>query len=190
MKKTILYSSAGIAALIVLFIAVNVLATKTTARVDLTAGSLYTLSDATRNVVGKLSEPVRIRYYFTRSDEAVPIQVRVFARRVEDLLSEYKSVGGDKIVLERLNPEPDSDAEDQANLDGVESQVTPAGDRFYLGISVSQGDRKTAIPALDGNREALLEYDLTRAITRVSTKDRPVVGIMSPLPLAGNPMAL
>src|ERR1041384_3227511 len=44
-----------------------------------------------------------------------------------------------------------------------------------------------AIPFLDPNRERLLEYDLSRAITRVGITEKPVVGIMTPLPVFGMP---
>ena len=183
MKKNFWYSTLGIVAIIAALIVVNWILGLTRARVDLTNGNLYTLSEATRTAIQKLQEPVKIKLYATQSDDAIPIQVRVFSKRVEDLLAEYRAVNRDKILVERLNPEPDSDAEDQATVDGIEAQTTGGGDRFYLGLAVSQGDRKTAIPVLDGNRERLLEYDLTRAITRVTTKEKPIIGVMSPLPL-------
>src|SRR5262249_17287569 len=62
-----------------------------------------------------------------------------------------------------------------------------SGERFYMGLAVSLLDEKQSIPFLDPNRERLLEYDLSRAITRVVTPDKPVVGIMSPLPVFGMP---
>lgn len=190
MKKTFLYSSAGIVVLAIVLIAANWLLGMTRARVDLTDGNVYSLSDATRTIVKKLDAPVTLRYYYTQGDDAVPIQVRVFAKRVEDFLAEYRAANRDKVTIERINPQPDTDAEDQAGLDGIEAQTGPTGEKFYLGIAVVQGEKKVAIPALDGNRERLLEYDLTRAITRVTTKEKPVLGVMSPLPLAGNPMAM
>jgi ABC-type uncharacterized transport system involved in gliding motility auxiliary subunit len=61
------------------------------------------------------------------------------------------------------------------------------GEKFYLGLAVGQLDAKESIPFLDPNRERLLEYDLSRAITRVGTPDKPVVGIMTPLPVFGMP---
>jgi ABC-type uncharacterized transport system involved in gliding motility auxiliary subunit len=54
-------------------------------------------------------------------------------------------------------------------------------------------DSKQAIPFLAPNRERLLEYDLARAITRVVTPDKPVVGIASALPIfsmPSNPMMM
>jgi ABC-type uncharacterized transport system involved in gliding motility auxiliary subunit len=94
-------------------------------------------------------------------------------------------------VIELYNPMPDSEDEDAAQLDGVEPQQLFSGEQFYLGLTVSQLDRKQAIPAVSAQRERLLEYDLARAIARVATAERPVLGLMSALPVLGerfNPM--
>jgi len=104
---------------------------------------------------------------------------------VEDLLNEYKSAGGGKVIVEKFNPEPDSDAEDSAQLDGIEGQLTNAGEKFYLGLSISFLDQKAAIPVLAPDRERLLEYDITRGIAQVGETKKPVVGVMSALPVMG-----
>jgi len=65
--------------------------------------------------------------------------------------------------------------------------VTQSGDRFYLGASISYADQKIALPALALDREPLLEYDLTRAVARAATTAKPVVGVMSALPVFGMP---
>jgi ABC-type uncharacterized transport system involved in gliding motility auxiliary subunit len=49
-------------------------------------------------------------------------------------------------------------------------------------------DQKEAIPFMAPDRERLLEYDVARAISRVMTPQKPVVGVMSPLPVSGQPM--
>jgi len=49
-------------------------------------------------------------------------------------------------------------------------------------------DQKQSIPFLSPDRDRLLEYDISRAISRVSDSSAKVVGIMSPLPVAGSPM--
>ena len=53
-------------------------------------------------------------------------------------------------------------------------------------------DQKQAIPFLTPDRERLLEYDISRAIARVMTTEKPVIGVMSALPVMGqmNPMAM
>jgi ABC-type uncharacterized transport system involved in gliding motility auxiliary subunit len=183
-----LYSIGGVIAVFVAVVAANFIISAIPARGDLTAGKLYTLSDGTRKVLQSLEAPVRVRFYFNQGDNSVPVAMRTFAARVQDLLTELRGASNGKVVLERLNPQPDSDAEDSANLDGIEAQETPAGDRFYLGIAISFADQKLAIPVLSPERERLLEYDLTRAIARVTKAEKPVVGVMTPLPVFGGPM--
>jgi ABC-type uncharacterized transport system involved in gliding motility auxiliary subunit len=134
---------------------------------------------------------VKLKLYISRGEQAMPVQLRSFAQRVEDLAREFKSVAGDKLAIELYNPKPDSDDEDAAQLDGVEPQQLFSGEQFYLGAVASQLDRKQAIPAIAPQRERLLEYDLARAIARVGSAERPVLGLMSALPVLGerfNPM--
>ena len=103
------------------------------------------------------------------------------------MLTEYRQAAHGKLIIEKYDPQPDSDAEDSARLDGVEGETLRNGDRFYMGLAISLVEEKQAIPFLDPNRERLLEYDLSRAISRVITPEKPVVGIMSPLPVFGLP---
>ena len=185
------YSIGGVLAVFAGIVALNFILGAVPARVDLTEGHLYTLSDGTKKLLDKLEAPVRVRFYFNSGDENVPVPIRAFAARVDDLLREFRSVSNGKVLIEKLNPQPDSDAEDSANVDGVEAQVAPSGEKFYLGLAVSQADQRIAIPALAPDRERLLEYDLVRAIGRVTKTDKPVVGVMSGLPvfgMPGNPM--
>jgi gliding motility-associatede transport system auxiliary component len=187
--QTILYSMAGVAAMALILIAFNVITGAFRERMDLTKEKAYTLSAGTKAILRKLDTPVKVRFYCTKSQTATPatVYLRDYARRVEDLLAEYKQIAGDKLVIEKLDPQPDSNAEDSARLDGVEGQDMANGEKFYLGLAVSMLDQKRAIPFLDPSRERLLEYDLSRAISLVENPDRPVVGIMSPLPVFGAP---
>jgi ABC-type uncharacterized transport system involved in gliding motility auxiliary subunit len=186
--ETILYSTAGVLAMALILIAVNVIAGAAKKRIDLTKEKAYTLSPGTKAILHKLDTPVKVRFYCSQA-EASPetVYLRSYAQRVEDLLDEYRQNARGKLVIERFDPQPDSDAEDSARLDGVEGQMLRNGEKFYLGVAVSLVDEKQAIPFLDPSRERLLEYDLSRAISRVVTPERPVVGIMSPLPVFGMP---
>ncbi|MGA2246444.1 MAG: Gldg family protein [Verrucomicrobiota bacterium] len=191
--ETILYSSAGILVMLAIVVAVNVITGVKPARVDLTQEKAFTLSDGTRAVLKKLDTPVKIRFYCTQSENATPetVFLKSYARQVDDLLEEYKQVAGKNLVIEKYDPQPDSDAEDSAKLDGLEPQAISGEDRFYLGLSISLADQTVALPFLDPSRERQLEYDITRAISRVFAPEKPVVGVMSALPVfgeMGNPM--
>ncbi len=189
--ETMLYSAGGVAALFVILIAANFIVNAMNVRADLTQGSVYTLSAGTKAILAKLEAPVKIRYYYSQGSNAVPVGLKTFAKRVEDLLGEYQRAGKGKVIIEKLNPEPDSDAEESATLDGVQPQYTDTQEQFYLGLAVSFLDEKAALPVLAPDREQLLEYDVTRAISRVASTAKPVIGIMSALPVLGrslNPM--
>jgi len=183
--ETWLYSSLGVAAVLLMIIAMNALAARAKTRIDLTAEHTYTLSPGTRAILAKLDTPVQIRFYCTRGSNSMPVALKTYAQRIEDLLGEYQQASRGLIEIKKLDPVPDSDAEDSARLDGVEGQRRLDGEPLYLGLSVSMLDQKEALPFLAPDRERQLEYDLSRAITRVAAAEKPVVGIMSPLPVAG-----
>ena len=77
MKKSnldsLFYSAGGLVMLAIILIAANFLLGTFKARVDLTQGSVYTLSPGTRAILSKLEAPVKIRYYYTQGGNTVPI---------------------------------------------------------------------------------------------------------------------
>lgn len=193
--ETIIYSVGGVAALLVILIAFNVITAACKERIDLTKEKAYTLTPGTKAILGKLDAPVKIRFYYSQSSGGANnvIALKTYAQRVEDLLAEYKQASKGRVIIEKFDPEPDSDAEDSAHVDGVEGQLLSNGEKFYLGLAVHAVDATEAIPFLDPNRERLLEYDLSRAISRVANPEKPVIGVMSSLPVFGtqsNPMMM
>lgn len=187
--EPIIFSGLGIGLMFVLLVALNIILGAVPVRLDLTQDKVYTLSAGTKAILKKLDAPVKIRFYCTRSETATPetVFLKNYARKVEDLLNEYKQVAGRNLIIEKYDPQPDSDAEDSARMDGLEPQALPGVERFYLGIAVSQADARETIPFLQPTRERLLEYDITRAICRVAWPERRTVGVMSWLPVFGTP---
>lgn len=186
--QVILFSAVGVVAMFILLVAVNFIAAQFKRRIDLTAEKAYTLSPGTRAILARLDTPVQIRFYVSQRAAEMPVLLKTYAQRVADLLGEYRQASHGLIEIENLDPEPDSDAEDSARLDGVQGQMLPGGERIYLGLSVTMLDQKQAIPFLAPDRERLLEYDISRAIARVAQTHKPTVGVMSPLPVMGTPM--
>src|SRR3954453_22037952 len=119
--ETILYSTAGVAVMALILIAFNFVAGRAKGRIDLTKEKAYTLSPGTKAILRKLDTPVKVRLYCTQSENATAetVFLKAYAKRVEDLLSEYRQVAGGKLVVEKYDPQPDSDAEDSARLDGI-----------------------------------------------------------------------
>jgi ABC-type uncharacterized transport system involved in gliding motility auxiliary subunit len=104
-------------------------------------------------------------------------------------LHEFQQEAKGKLIIQKFDPRPDSDAEESARINGVDSRTLgPFGtDKIYLGLVVSLLDEKFALPWLAPERERLLEYDISRAIARVISPQRPLVGIMSGLAVFGEP---
>jgi ABC-type uncharacterized transport system involved in gliding motility auxiliary subunit len=189
--EAVLYSTLGVAVMFVAVVGFNVVTGALKQRVDLTAERAHTLSAGTRAILDKLDTPVKIRFYSTQVETATPetVFLTTYAQQVQDLLDELRQQSHGKLIIEKFDPRPDSDAEDRAKMDGLEGQpMPPYGEGFYLGLAVSQLDETIAIPFLSPTREKLLEYDVIRAISQVMKPDKPVVGVLSGLPVFGTPM--
>jgi ABC-type uncharacterized transport system involved in gliding motility auxiliary subunit len=176
----------GLLVLLAILIAVNVIVGQMRVRKDFTEEKLYTLSDGTRKVLKKLDTDVTLMFFFNSSSPEVPAPIKNFAQQVEDLLREYAGAGGGHVILEKYDPKPDSDAEDLAQRYGLEGQALPqSGAALYLGLVIVAGEQQAVIPMIDPRTEQLLEYSVTRMIHRVTTAKKPVVGVLSSLPVLG-----
>ena len=182
----------GAALVLILFLAVNLASGKGLrgARLDLTENKLYTLSEGARRIAAELEEPVTLTLYWTESlsDDAPP-GFASYAQRVEELLEEFATASDGKILLEVVDPEPYSDAEMEAVNGGVRGvRINNAGDVMYFGIvGTNSLGQKAAIRLLSPATEAGLEYDIARLVHELARPDKPVVGVLSSLPLTGSP---
>ncbi len=157
-------------------------------RHDFTEDRLYTLSPGSRAILGKLENEVTLKFYFNRSSAATPMFIKSYARQVEDLLKEYQLAGKGRLAVEIYDPEPDSDEEEWAQRYGVQAQQTGMfTPPMYFGLVAVSGDREEVLAALAPQTESTLEYDITRLITRVASADKPIVGVLSTLPVMGAP---
>lgn len=181
-------STAVVGAVIVFLIAlaVNYIFGIIGGRADLTENNIYTLSEGTRQILKRLDTPVVIRYYVTDDGDTLSPAEQSYSRRVEDLLNEYRKLAGGKLQVKKLNPEPNTDAEDSAILDGLQRGMSrETGNEIFLGISVECIDEKEVLPFLPARPETLLEYDLSRAVARVHDGAGKKVRIMTTMQIGG-----
>lgn len=152
------------------------------ARADFTEQQLYTLSDGTRNVLQGIDEPVDLTFVYTRRVGQDFPAVRAYATRVRELLDAYKAVAGPSLRIREIDPEPFSEAEDEALAAGIVAVDTDGNDPLYFGlIGGNTVDDERVIPFLAPEQEETLEYDLTRLIARLDRPEPPVVGVLSTL---------
>lgn len=156
-------------------------------RIDLSENGLYTLSDGTISILQDLEQEVTLDFYFSEKATSQLPALRTYAQRVQELLQEYVSHADGKLSLNKIDPEPFSEAEDQAAMSGL--QGVPAGtrgDEVYFGLVAKGGeDREEVIPFFQPDKEAFLEYDLTRLISSLSQDSMPKVGIFSGIEING-----
>lgn len=193
-SKRLLLSAGGVAAALMLAVGANMLADRflSSARVDLTEQHLYTLSPGTRQVLGGLRDPITLRLFYSRRLGAEVPMFGAYAERVRDMLREYVAASGGKLRLEVLDPEPFSETEDRATALGLQAvPLDQAGEQVFFGLAASnQTDDERSIPFFQPDRERFLELDLTRIVWELTNPTRPVVGLMTPLPLNGDPRAM
>ncbi|WP_395719342.1 GldG family protein [Prosthecobacter sp.] len=164
-------------------------------RIDLTEDRIYTLSQGTKNILSRLNEdePVTIRFYHTTDDRVMPNVLKPHVRAVEDLLLELVKASGDKIILETIHPNPNTEEEDKAREDEIQDMgpVNQEGDKIYFGLAIQCLDQKEVIPFLNPpspSEGSSIEYDIARAIAKVSKPAKNVIGVMSAIPVMGSPM--
>ena len=184
-KNTLSYS--GLIVLTLLFILINMLSGNLLkgSRIDLTENSLYTLSQGTLNIVQSIQEPVTLHYFFSdQASKDIP-QLRTYANRVQELLQEYAQLSKGMITLNVIDPVAYSEQEDQATEFGLQGVPTgPTGESVYFGLAGSNSTGETeTIAFFQPNKEQFLEYDVSKLIYSLTNTQKPVVGLLSRVPM-------
>jgi ABC-2 type transport system permease protein len=164
-----------------IIVLVNIISTRYFYRLDLTEQKEFTLSAATRKMVGELDDLININVYFTKD---LPARMMGLSRQVKDMLDEYRAYSNGNIRVDFLDPADDKDIEQRVRMLGIppvqvnifekdQAQIK----RVYLGIAISYEDRNEAVPVVQDVMN--LEYDLTSAIRKVTSKKIPVIGFLT-----------
>jgi len=154
------------------------------ARVDVTKGNIYSISDATRGYLAQLQEPLLIRGYFSAKTHPL---LAPLVPQLRDLLKEYEVVGNGRVRVEFVDPLEDPDLEREANEKyGIRpvpfqtmSKYQAAVVNSYFDVLVQYGDEYEKLGFRDlievkATSEADIdvrlrdpEYDITRSIKKV-----------------------
>ncbi|WP_417450431.1 GldG family protein [Kordiimonas sp.] len=181
---------------VLLFLSLTVLADRylRAVKLDLTDEGLYTLSDGTRDVLKSLDEPVTLTFYFSRSLATPYPQLLSYGKRVEDMLRAFTAENPGKVHLSIVDPEPFSEAEDEAVAAGLKGLPLMDRSTLYIGLTASNAlDGEGAIPFFSEEREQFLEYDLVKLMASLDTEPRPRLAVLTQLPMQfgpGGPQAM
>lgn len=154
-------------------------------QIDLTSEKFFTLSAGSRTLLRELKSNVQIELYFSNSRKGVPIGLKVFAQRVEQLLRQYERQSGGRVSVRVIDPVPGSREEEEAKRLGLTSQPLGPDERLYFGVAFFHGGNRRTIPLVDFRRERLLEHDVSQLIAAVQTHRLPKVAVVSSLEVFG-----
>jgi ABC-2 type transport system permease protein len=159
------------------------------ARVDLTEGRIYTISDTTKRYLLDLKEPLLIRGYFSKKTHPL---LAPLVPRLRDLLNEYGLAGRGKVKVEFVDPLDDPEMEREAGEKyGIKPVVFQVASKYqaavvnsYFDVLVKYGDKFETLSFRDlievkagGEQELDVElrnpeYDITSTIKKVISSYR------------------
>ena len=190
-----LFSGTGLAGLAVsLLVAVGLISSLPSLRIDLTEDALYSLADGTRNIVSNLDEPIELLFFYSESASEDQPQIRSYGTRVQELLNEIVIASDGMLELSVVDPEPFSEEEDLATQYGIQPvPVVQGGPGIYFGLVAVEldPDKDPALrvpetmPLIRPDQEEYLEYEFMKLVTRVAEPDLQVVGLLTTLDIDG-----
>lgn len=153
-------------------------------RADMTKGNIYSISQATRNYLGQLKEPLLIRGYF--SAQTHPL-LAPLVPRIRNLVQEYAVAGGGKVHVEFVDPLEHPELEQEAGQKyGIRPVPLETASKYqasvtnsYFDLLIQYGDQFETLGfrdlievkvASEQDLDVELrnpEYDITRAIKKV-----------------------
>ncbi|MCP4263578.1 MAG: hypothetical protein GY774_39640 [Planctomycetes bacterium] len=160
-------------------------------KADVTDQKLYTLSDGTKSILGKLNQPITAKLYYAKTAALKgPDQIRYFNNYyefVKALLEEYVAVSKGKFELEVIDPRPFSEDEVQALRYGLKRFPITQEENFFFGLVLqTQFGVEKAIPFFSPDRENFLEYDISYLIDTAITRQKRKIGVLSSIGVMGD----
>lgn len=176
MKKNTL----SIVLILAIILFINLVSEQYYFRLDLTEDKQFTLSEATKNILLDIEEPITVTAYFS---EDLPPDIAKTRNDFEDLLVEYNRLSGNNLLFTFVNPNDTEEIEQKATQAGVQPVLVNVREkdqvkqqRAYLGAVLEWSDQTEVIPFMQPG--AALEYALSTAIKKMTVLDKAAVGLL------------
>jgi len=177
-KKSILTYVLLIAGVIVL---INFLSDRFFLRLDFTADKRYTLSEATKDILGSLKQTVTVTAYIS---EELPTDFSKLRRDFKELLIEYSNRSKGNVMFEFINPNKDEATEQKTMQEGISPVMINVREKdqvkqqkAYMGAVLHYGDKKEVIPFIQPG--AAMEYSLSTSIKKMTVDNKPKLGFLA-----------
>ena len=179
---------------IILVIGINLLSTLVSARLDLTEGKVYTLSDSTKQITSSLQEDIQVKVFIS---DKLPSQAEVIRQQLVDKINDYESLSNGKIKVSYQDPSKDESVAKLVQMLGIpelQLQVIEKDQRqvvrAYIGLAlIKEKAEKVESDDLTANIEKVetipviqdlstFEYDFTAALLKISMDQEKTIGFL------------
>ncbi|MFO7810660.1 MAG: GldG family protein, partial [Candidatus Delongbacteria bacterium] len=151
-------------------------------RIDMTEGNIYSISDASKNIVSQLDDKVIVKCFFSQK---LPPELQMIPQLVKNNLDEYRTYSNGNLAYEFLDPSSDEFAEQimQYQLPSAQVQLLEKDEfklkRVFMGMVLLHEDKKEIIPFIQQGDLPSLEYEITSKIKKLTTDKLPRIGILT-----------
>ncbi|MCY4171722.1 MAG: GldG family protein [Bacteroidetes bacterium] len=161
-----------------ILVVVNLIGLNVFGRLDLTDDRVYSLSNASKEIVENLEDPIAITAFFSAD---LPAQFASNRRFLKDKLDDYRAYGGQNVAYQFVDPGEDEELRGEAGRLGIppiQIQVIESDNvqlkNAYMGVAIEYENNRETIPVVEDLSS--LEYDLTSAIRRLTREEKPIAG--------------
>jgi gliding-associated putative ABC transporter substrate-binding component GldG len=173
-------TAGSIIIVVAILVVLNLISVNVFSRVDLTDSGIYSLSDASKDLMRNLNDRVLVKCFF--SDD-LPAPYNQNARYLKDQLAEYRAYSGGRFEFEFIDPVK-ADAETEAQSYRIPPVQVNAyeSDRLeikkvYMGMVFLYGDKTEVLPVLQSTTG--LEYEISRAVKKVTSAAIPRIAVLT-----------
>jgi gliding motility-associatede transport system auxiliary component len=163
-----------------ILVLLNIVSIRWFGRLDVTENRVFTLSDASKELVRELNDKVTIKAYFT---EDLPSPYNNNRRMVLDELNDYRAYSKGNLQYEFIDPSGEKGEQEaqQQGIAPVQVQVLK-NDKFevkrgYMGLVFLYEDKREVIPVVQNT--STLEYDLSSTIKKLTSTSRKKIGFLA-----------
>jgi gliding-associated putative ABC transporter substrate-binding component GldG len=175
-KKSFITYIITIAAILVI---VNIVSRNLFFRLDLTDNKMYSLSESSKTVVGKIDDRLTMKVYFS---DNLPGEYGNNRRYLQDILEEYAAYSNGNIHFEFFRPDDDEKMQEDARKSGIQPVQLQVIEndalevkRVYMGMVFLYEDDRETIPVIQTTTG--LEYDITTKIKKMVDLQKENIGI-------------
>ncbi len=181
-NRNLQYARVSLVIIIVITLLIGYIGQVIPGRIDFTSNKIYTLSDASVDVVNKVSDVLNITLYASNN---LPIEFQSQVRDVQDLLRDYQTYSSGKISYQFKQPDS-SDSNNEASTAGlspIRFQVNNSDSSQvaigYFGIGFKYLDKTESLDLNDQSIFNNLEYEITKKINKLANNDLKTIGFLT-----------